>query len=140
VHNQCPPPYRGIENDVGDFMMSAVSMFSSFTFCSFKCLVYLIFFMLLNLADNATIAAHDAWSDKWLGDHHVLFANLMDQLRAGPANHRLMPYNHSISLIQSSGMGKSRLMDSVAKLKFCFPFNMREPNDRGKASGLGDAR
>ena len=39
----------------------------------------------------------------------------------------MKPYNHSIAIIQSSGMGKSRLVDSIAERKFCFPFNIREP-------------
>jgi hypothetical protein len=62
-----------------------------------------------------------------LGDSDILLANLMDRLRANPADPALQPYNHSIAIIQSSGMGKSRLVDSVANMKFCFPFNIRGP-------------
>jgi hypothetical protein len=51
----------------------------------------------------------------------------MDKLRKPPADPEMKSYNHSISIIQSSGMGKSRLVDAVAKIKFCFPFNLREP-------------
>ena len=50
----------------------------------------------------------------------------MDRLRKEPAQAGMEPYNHSIAIIQSSGMGKSRLVDSIAERKFCFPFNIRE--------------
>jgi hypothetical protein len=36
-------------------------------------------------------------------------------------------YNRSFSVVQSSGMGKSRLADHSAKLRFAFPFNLHEP-------------
>ena len=49
----------------------------------------------------------------------------MDRLRKEPAEASMKPYNHSIAIIQSSGMGKSRLVDSTAERKFCFPFNIR---------------
>ena len=51
----------------------------------------------------------------------------MDRLRKKPAEVGMEPYNHSIVIIQSSGMGKSRLVDSIAERKFCFPFNIRGP-------------
>jgi hypothetical protein len=41
-------------------------------------------------------------------------------------------YNHSIAIIQSSGMGKSRLVDRVAQIKICFPFNLRGPLNVGQ--------
>ena len=52
---------------------------------------------------------------------------MMDRLREFNTEAINQPYNHSISIIQSSGMGKSRLMDTVAELRFCFPINIREP-------------
>jgi hypothetical protein len=36
-------------------------------------------------------------------------------------------YNRSFSVVQSSGMGKSRLADHSAKSRFAFPFNLHEP-------------
>jgi hypothetical protein len=86
------------------------------------------------------IAAHKAWSDKWIGQGHHLLANLMDRLHKSPQNSFMSPYNHSLSIIQSSGMGKSRLMDSVAQMKFCFPFNIRghtPPHQFGTGSCFG---
>jgi len=35
-------------------------------------------------------------------------------------------YNRSFSIVQSSGMGKSRLVDHSAKSRFTFPFNLHE--------------
>jgi len=79
------------------------------------------------LVQTVITAAHKAWSNTWLGDSHFLLADLMDRLRKKPAEAGMKPYNHSIAIIQSSGMGKSRLVDSIAERKFCFPFNIREP-------------
>jgi hypothetical protein len=56
----------------------------------------------------------------------------MDRLRKKPNEAHMKPYNHSIAIIQSSGMGKSRLVDSTADLKFCFPFNIRAPLGSGQ--------
>jgi len=38
------------------------------------------------------------------------------------------------SIVQSSGMGKSRLVDEVSKRIFTLPFNLRNPED---SSGKG---
>jgi hypothetical protein len=83
-------------------------------------------------AELAVIAAHKAWSNRWIGNSDVLLANLMDELRKPAVDPKKAPYNHSIAIIQSSGMGKSRLMDAVAMIKFCFPLNIREdlPSDQ----------
>lgn len=35
-------------------------------------------------------------------------------------------YNNSLAIIQSSGNGKSRLVDAAAQLRFAFPMNLRE--------------
>lgn len=40
-------------------------------------------------------------------------------------------YNRSFSIIQSSGMGKSRLVDYSARLRFTFPFNVHEQMPSG---------
>jgi len=97
----------------------------------------LLSFHFLRFAGTSRAAAHRAWSDNWLGNSHILLANLMDELHKAPGDPQMKPYNHSISIIQSSGMGKSRLVDSVARIKFCFPFNMREPSPPGKFGRIG---
>jgi hypothetical protein len=91
---------------------------------------------LLLLIQAVVTAAHKAWSDNWLGDSDVLLANLMDRLRKNPEHPTMKPYNHSIAIIQSSGMGKSRLVDSIATMKFCFPFNIRGPSEQQFGSVL----
>jgi ABC-type nitrate/sulfonate/bicarbonate transport system ATPase subunit len=48
----------------------------------------------------------------------------MDKLRESTDS---KAYNQSLSLLQSSGFGKSCLVNKVAGIKFCFPFNIREP-------------
>jgi hypothetical protein len=40
-------------------------------------------------------------------------------------------YNRSLSIVQSSGMGKSRLVDHSARSRFTFPFNLHEPLPAG---------
>jgi hypothetical protein len=40
-------------------------------------------------------------------------------------------YNRSFSIVQSSGMGKSRLVDHSAKSRFTFPFNLHEQMPSG---------
>jgi hypothetical protein len=85
---------------------------------------------LLLLIQAVVTAAHKAWSDDWLGNSDVLLANLMDSLHKNPTHPSTKPYNHSIAIIQSSGMGKSRLVDSIATMKFCFPFNIRDPEQQ----------
>jgi hypothetical protein len=42
------------------------------------------------------------------------------------------PMSNTVSIIQSSGMGKSRMVDSLARVVFTIPFNIRnERDDRG---------
>jgi hypothetical protein len=72
-------------------------------------------------------AAREAFSAPWLGNSHRLLTDSLDQLRIPPTNPLMGPYNHSIEIIQSSGFGKSRIADETADIKFCFPFNIREP-------------
>ncbi|CAE6474493.1 unnamed protein product [Rhizoctonia solani] len=43
-------------------------------------------------------------------------------------------YNRSISIIQSSGMGKSRLVDETSKLIFTIPINLREELGEGQVA------
>lgn len=86
----------------------------------------------LLLIQTVVTAAHKAWKDEWLGNSDVLLADLMDRLRENPSDPIMKPYNHSIAIVQSSGMGKSRLVDSIANMKFCFPFNIRGPLKQGQ--------
>ena len=40
-------------------------------------------------------------------------------------------YAHYTSMVQSSGMGKSRMVDEIAKKHFVIPINLRDPNEQG---------
>jgi hypothetical protein len=40
-------------------------------------------------------------------------------------------YNRSFSIVQSSGTGKSRLVDYSAQSRFTFPFNLHEQMELG---------
>jgi hypothetical protein len=43
-------------------------------------------------------------------------------------------YSNSVSIIQSSGFGKSRMVDELAQLVFTLPINLRDPKEDAGAS------
>ena len=49
---------------------------------------------------------------------------------------RFSSHPNYIPLIQSSGYGKSRLVDEVAKLVFTIPLNIRNPKECEGESGM----
>ena len=49
---------------------------------------------------------------------------------------RSREYPNCLPVIQSSGYGKSRMMDEMAKLVFTIPFNIRNPKEREGESGM----
>ena len=51
---------------------------------------------------------------------------MLNNVNALPRSHA---HPNCISLIQSSGYGKSRLMDELAKLVFTIPLNIRNPEE-----------
>ncbi|KAG9080519.1 hypothetical protein FRC06_006480, partial [Ceratobasidium sp. 370] len=68
-----------------------------------------------------------AFEQPYIGATPKLFLQTLNHEResAGrPINQK--PYNWSISVIQSSGMGKSRMVDEAANLIFTIPINIRE--------------
>ena len=65
------------------------------------------------------IALEQAWTSDYVGtDHEYLLAKLN-------AMSRSKPYSNSVTITQSSGTGKSRLVDEQGKLVFTIPFNLR---------------
>ncbi|KAF5371940.1 hypothetical protein D9615_008098 [Tricholomella constricta] len=78
-------------------------------------------------------AAHAGFQAKFEGNNHQLLYELMDSLVTAPSNIQ-GPYVNALSIIQSSGMGKSRVVDAVATLKVAFPFNLREILPGGQAA------
>lgn len=68
-----------------------------------------------------------AWDNLYIGDLHVLMLNNICALNKAEL------YGNQISIIQSSGYGKSRMVHEQAKLVFTIPFNLRPAlDDRGE--------
>ncbi|KAF8335966.1 uncharacterized protein EI90DRAFT_3047708 [Cantharellus anzutake] len=63
-----------------------------------------------------------SFAREYVGSHHSLLLGTLD----GYCSRNIRPYNRSITIIQSSGCGKSRLMDKVAEERFAFPLNIGE--------------
>ncbi|CAE6438410.1 unnamed protein product [Rhizoctonia solani] len=75
-----------------------------------------------------------AFEVPYKGDTDKLFVNTLNYVRdsyAG-ASAAQRPYNWSIAVIQSSGMGKSRMVDEASNRIFTIPINIREhlPDDK----------
>lgn len=66
-------------------------------------------------------ATYKAFREPLRGEAHLNLYMLMQSMRDITA-----AYNHSLSIFSSSGGGKTRTVDGVAELLFCFPFNVRE--------------
>ena len=76
------------------------------------------------LADTFAEALKSAWRDNYHGENHkLLFANINRISRTQKA------YSNQISIVQSSGTGKSRMVHEQANLVFTIPFNLRESGD-----------
>ncbi|KAF8343858.1 uncharacterized protein EI90DRAFT_3114456 [Cantharellus anzutake] len=68
-----------------------------------------------------------AFEEPYKGETPQLFINVLNEYwgsRAGLPAER--PYNWSISVIQSSGMGKSRMVEEAASSMFTIPINLHE--------------
>ncbi|RDB30775.1 hypothetical protein Hypma_005735 [Hypsizygus marmoreus] len=69
-----------------------------------------------------------AWKDPYQGAWSNLFVRALDDI-----NHkrpRGEDYSNFLPIVQSSGTGKSRLVDEAAKEIFVIPFNLRPAGDR----------
>ncbi|KAN0074451.1 hypothetical protein V8E55_011863 [Tylopilus felleus] len=73
-------------------------------------------------------AARLAWVQEYRGNYPTI---MLKSINARP---RSSAHANCISLIQSSGYGKSRLMDEMAKLVFTIPLNIRNPEERNKGA------
>ncbi|KAJ7211194.1 hypothetical protein GGX14DRAFT_565068 [Mycena pura] len=67
-------------------------------------------------------AVKEAWDCNYVGDFAEILVQAIDKALAGPS---AGGYSNLGSIIQSSGYGKSRMVDEVAKIRFTFPFNLR---------------
>ncbi|QRV97548.1 G2/mitotic-specific cyclin cdc13 [Ceratobasidium sp. AG-Ba] len=76
-----------------------------------------------------------AFDEPFIGNIHKLFIRTLDRERVSyPSNSANRPYSWSISVIQSSGTGKSRMMEEAAKTLFTIPINIRPVLDNASSS------
>ncbi len=73
-------------------------------------------------------AASLSFSQNYVGRDHEVLLKTIDRYHGHPDP----IYNRSMSIVQSSGCGKSRLVDKVAEIRFTFPLNLREAVWGGK--------
>ncbi|KAF8711920.1 hypothetical protein RHS03_01351, partial [Rhizoctonia solani] len=71
-----------------------------------------------------------AFEEPYLGVAHTRFIAALEHYSSYGDNKK--PYMKSISVIQSSGMGKSRMVEEAAKTVFTIPANIREPLPEGQ--------
>jgi hypothetical protein len=70
-------------------------------------------------------AVEESWMREFSGDaSHALWKNIK-------IYHTSRLYAHYTAIVQSSGMGKSRTVDELAKHHFVIPLNLRGPNSTG---------
>ena len=75
-------------------------------------------------------ASRRAWGADYLGGTAELLERIAISATTDP-EFTLHPYTNQISIIQSSGTGKSRAVDELAKKLFTFPFNLRKLDSPG---------
>ncbi|KAL4079270.1 hypothetical protein J3A83DRAFT_4368016 [Scleroderma citrinum] len=68
--------------------------------------------------------AAEAWLHEYRGNYHEVMLKNINSMK------RHAEYDSSVAIIQSSGAGKSRMVDEQAKLVFTIPFNLRDPEER----------
>ncbi|KIM74200.1 hypothetical protein PILCRDRAFT_828491 [Piloderma croceum F 1598] len=73
---------------------------------------------LLN-GDIQLLAVSRAWNEQYSGDNHRLLLNNINRMSRGKA------YSNSVTILQSSGTGKSRMVHEQSNLVFTLPFNLR---------------
>ncbi|KAG8740435.1 hypothetical protein FRC10_004326 [Ceratobasidium sp. 414] len=81
-----------------------------------------------SFADLLSDRLKSAFEKAYVGETHKVFIAALDAERRSysdlSAPHR--PYNFAISVIQSSGMGKSRMVEEAGNIMFTIPINIRE--------------
>ncbi|KAL6303725.1 hypothetical protein BKA93DRAFT_786438 [Sparassis latifolia] len=79
-------------------------------------------FYSITMQKQATMAA---WYSPYIGNAHVA---LLDAIKEMNRTRGDQGYANYVPIIQSSGTGKSRVVDQLASLVFTVPFNVREEN------------
>ena len=68
-------------------------------------------------------AVSKVWNGQYFGDNHRLFLNNINYMLLG------RPYLNTVTILQSSGTGKSRMVHEQSDLVFTLPFNLRPHTD-----------
>ncbi|KAJ3886351.1 hypothetical protein GG344DRAFT_69746 [Lentinula edodes] len=89
-----------------------------------------------NLCNEVALPAHSnhtpptnydqvtrAWNQDYIGSHDKLLLQNMDSSQSPES------YGNVAAIVQSSGFGKSRTVDEIAKQVFTIPMNVRNPSD-----------
>jgi hypothetical protein len=79
----------------------------------------------------------EAFQHPYEGDSPDLLLSILDDYRRD--NKPDETYNYSISMVQSSGTGKSRLVELIAQKRFTLLFNLREDVEQGEYSAFVDS-
>jgi hypothetical protein len=61
---------------------------------------------------------------------------MLDNLRDMGRKRAEYAYMNQVSIVQSSGYGKSRMMDQMATVVFTIPFNLRSDKDTSREESL----
>lgn len=73
-------------------------------------------------AEELEQVVRNAWTNEYIGDAHLMLLETVKDMCATCEE----PYTNSVPIIQSSGSGKSRTVDELAKIVFVIPLNIRE--------------
>jgi hypothetical protein len=73
------------------------------------------------------LATLESWKEGYVGAaHKVLYNSISTQFQAGNRT-----YARYQAVVQSSGMGKSRMIDELSKDHLVIPINLRPPGSTG---------
>ncbi|KAL4252956.1 hypothetical protein ABKN59_003494 [Abortiporus biennis] len=79
------------------------------------------------VSTHLILVVAQAWEAEYQGEHHILLERAIKKIKSSDNNNN--PYTNSIAIVQSSGAGKSRMMDELASIAFTLPFNLRPDKD-----------
>ncbi|KAG8726972.1 hypothetical protein FRC10_006588, partial [Ceratobasidium sp. 414] len=80
-----------------------------------------------SVGGDQLLATEKAWTVPYAGPAPSLLRKAMDQMNT---QRHLSDYANFLPIIQSSGMGKSRTVDELARQVFTLPFNFRPTSDK----------
>jgi hypothetical protein len=82
-------------------------------------------------SDFGSIATLKSWKEGYVGQAAQALLKTMDKYYD---DHDDRYYAKYITIVQSSGMGKSRMVDELSKVVLVIPVNLREPTTNGVSS------